>query len=122
MELRGLHLKGFTALLISILIASCSHFESEPDPTEEPATEILEIRVAPNPVSAGEVTTITCVTSDSLSNDLTFRWSRPGQDTSTTVNYIEWRAPSEEGTYSFTASVFGRGRPADRQFTVEVVP
>ena len=122
MELKGLHLKGFTVLLISILIASCSHFESDPDPIEEPATEILKIRVAPNPVLAGEVTTITCVTSDSLSNDLMYRWSRPGQDTSTTVNYIDWRAPSEVGIYSFTVNVFGRGRPADRQFTVEVMP
>ena len=62
--------------VLTLLAAGCDYdFGSDSEPEKDrPATEILEIRQAPNPVSVGETVRFTCVIKDSLTSGFSYHW------------------------------------------------
>lgn len=87
------------------------------------ATEILDVRVEPNPVPAGSTTTFTVVTPDSLDMDLLYRWRLPEGFVDTTVHRYVWTASAEPGEYHLSVLVSREGTytPNGRSFTVTVI-
>lgn len=114
------------ALAALLLLAGCDGFGGG-DEYRPYVTEILDVRVEPNPVAAGDTAIFTCVIEDSTDTTLVFKWfleNTFGVDT-TGINRFEWVAPSETGTYSHKVQV---DRPGDasvhftqERFSVTVV-
>lgn len=87
-------------------------------------TEILEVRVEPNPVAVGDTAVFTCVVEDSADTTLSFVWFLGGKLDTTRINQIKWIAPSDTRTYNYKVQV---NRPGDasvqstqERFTVTV--
>ena len=87
---------------VMLLLAGCDGWRSAPDPL---ATEIIDVRVDPNPVVQGQVVKVTVVTPDSLSSDLTYHWVGLEGVGSTREPRIEWQASYEPGEYRFAVSI-----------------
>jgi hypothetical protein len=74
------HLRRFTLLLLicPIVLLNCDmgyHFDWDgEDDGPNIVTHILEIRVEPNPVMAGDSLSFTCVISDSLVSGFYYQW------------------------------------------------
>ena len=112
---------------LAFMLAGCLEldFEGLEDPPVESQTEILEIRINPNPVAAGDTTVFTCVIEDSLDTRFGFSWVVKDVGTVLTDgNQLEWVAPDVPGRYSHGARVFGGDpdkEPPNRSFTVTVI-
>jgi hypothetical protein len=97
-----------------------------PGPGQESQTDILDVRVEPNPVAVGDTTVFTCVIADSLDERFEFRWVGGGGDlveTSTEDSTALWVVPDTPGEYraGVTADKDTDGAPPSRTFTVTVV-
>ena len=66
------------AIFMLLLLSGCSWVISDDDPPVEFVTEILEVKVSPNPVKLGEMVTFTCVVKDSTDPNLEFNWAVSG--------------------------------------------
>ena len=90
-------------------------------------TEILDVRVEPNPVAPGDTAVFTCIVEDSTDTTLEFKWFLENTFgvATTDTNRFKWVAPSEAKTYSHKVLV---ERPGDsnvqstqKRFKVTVV-
>lgn len=114
----------FCLVCFTILVTGCDFYGSKPDP---PVTEILEIRVEPNPVAVADTARFTCIIRDSLKGEVLFDWNlgSSGGSPNTATNYLEWVAPTDTGTYNFSVQVEpvdpSDGRIVGRSFQVTVV-
>jgi len=104
---------GLTAVLI---LTGCDSFGGE---EYRPfVTEILDVRVEPNPVPVGDTAVFTCVVKDSTDTTLSFVWFLGGELDTTRTNQTKWTAPSDTGTYNYKVQVTRPG-DADVQSTQE---
>lgn len=73
---------------------------TDPDPPLY-QTDILEIRVTPNPVVMGDTAVFEVVISDSLDERFRFTWTVHGEPgVTTSENQYEWAANRDPGEYS----------------------
>ncbi|WP_456428574.1 hypothetical protein [Rhodocaloribacter sp.] len=118
--------KIWPALFVFVcLVIGCEVSIGE-DESPLPATKILEVRVDPNPVIAGDSTVFTCVIADSLVRGFTYFWnlSNVVGGPVTEVNHYTWKAPEEPGAYAHSV-VVERGSefaPVQKRFEVTVIP
>jgi len=70
------------AFLLLLLFTNCSWVINEEEPPVEFVTEILEVKVSPNPVKLGEMVTFTCIVKDSTNANLEFIWFLSGYQNS----------------------------------------
>jgi len=89
-------------------------------------TDILDVRVEPNPVAVGDTAVFTCAIADSTDERFEFRWVGGGGDvveTPTEDSTALWIAPDASGVYrpGVTADNGTDGAPPSRTFTVTVV-
>lgn len=112
-------LTSFMCLLAALVLAGC---DCCPMGGQDPlATEIIEIRVEPNPVAVGETTTFTIVIKDSTAGGFSYYWAVPG-GAETTVPHYTWTVDTEPGEYRLSVRVSRTGFEAvGRPFTVTVV-
>ena len=104
---------GLTAVLI---LTGCDSFGG--DEYRPFVTEILDVRVEPNPVPAGDTAVFTCVVKDSTDTTLSFVWFLGEELDTTRTNPTKWTAPSDTGTYNHKVQVTRPG-DADVQSTQE---
>ena len=80
--------------LLPLLLTSCDWTITDDDPPVEFVTEILEVKVSPNPVKLGDMVTFTCVIKDSTDPNLEFAWAISGYQgvTRTVENTITVKA------------------------------
>ena len=118
-------LRSFSAAALSALVltaalslAGCDIFGKGGNEYRPRVTDILRVEVEPNPVAAGDTAVFTCVVEDSTDRSLSFVWFMGAKLDTTSTNSTEWRAPSEDRTYSYKVRVI---RPGDAsvQFTQE---
>ena len=113
-------------LLWAVLTSGCDPelgFGGDEYPAD--ATTILEVRVVPNPVVAGDTAVFTAVIADSLEDGFIYTWNTPGIGFEITeTNRFEWIAPADTGTYTHFLSVDREGdfREAQESFKVVVIP
>jgi hypothetical protein len=97
---------------------------TDPDPPLY-QTDILEIRVTPNPVVMGDTAVFEVVIRDSLDERFSFRWTVQGEPgVTTSENRYDWAANRDPGTYGAGVLVYNddrQGQPPDRGFLVTVV-
>lgn len=98
---------------------------TNPGPGPASQTDILDVRVEPNPVAVGDTAVFTCVIADSTDERFAFRWVGGGEDvveTPTEDNTTLWIAPDAPGEYrpGVTADNDTNGAPPSRSFTVTV--
>jgi hypothetical protein len=107
-------------VLLVVTLAGCDAWTSKPDP---PATQILDIRVEPNPVVAGETTTFTVVHTDSTETGFSYYWGGVDNGVETVEPRYVWTANVEPGEYSPSVQVSREGTYEDvgTSFTVTVV-
>jgi len=89
-------------------------------------TNILDVRVEPNPVAVGDTAVFSCAIADSTDERFEFRWVGGGGDvveTPTEDSTTLWVAPDASGVYhpGVTADNGTDGAPPSRTFTVTVV-
>tara|TARA_R110002124_G_scaffold149259_4_gene315344 strand:- start:12652 stop:12978 length:327 start_codon:yes stop_codon:yes gene_type:complete len=70
------------AIFMLLLLSGCSWVISDDDPPVEFVTEILEVKISPNPVKLGEMVTFTCIVKDSTNANLEFIWFLSGYQNS----------------------------------------
>ncbi|MEP1307409.1 MAG: hypothetical protein ABJK11_09335 [Balneola sp.] len=82
------------AFLLLLLFTNCSWVINEEEPPIEFVTEILEVKVSPNPVKLGDMVTFTCLIKDSTDPNLEFAWAISGYQgvTRTVENTITVKA------------------------------
>jgi hypothetical protein len=118
--------RAIAVVLIATLVAGC---DFSPGGGENPPvfqTEILEVRVEPNPVAVGDTTTLTVIIEDSLDTSFRFSWFIPGPDTTTEINQLLWIADIDPGTHSAVVSADNGNyensrQPVAEEFIIEVV-
>lgn len=107
-------------LVSGLLLMGCSSFGG--DEYRPFVTDILRVEVEPNPVASSDTAVFTCVVEDSADSSLSFVWFLGGKLDTTSTNSTEWRAPSEDSTYSFKVLVIRPGdasvQPTQKRFTV----
>ena len=120
----------FATLLAATLLLTGCDLEgiggTNPGPGQESQTDILDVRVEPNPVAVGDTAVFTCIIADSTDERFEFRWVGGGGDvvkTPTEDNMALWVAPDTPGEYrpGVTADNDTDGAPPSRTFTVTVV-
>ena len=107
-------------VLLAATLTGCDAWTSKPDP---PATQILDIRVEPNPVAVGETTTFTVVHTDSTETGFSYYWGGVDNGVETIEPRYKWTADVEPGEYSLSVQVSRDGTYEDvgTRFTVTVV-
>jgi hypothetical protein len=105
-----------SACLAVFLIQACGFpADSGGDQTKYTQTKILNIKVQPDTVAPGDTASFTCIIEDSTDNRFKFYWAidkgevlngtpeDPDYPTifTTESNRTNWKAPNEEGFYSF---------------------
>jgi hypothetical protein len=90
------------ALLLAAALYGCG--SSGPDPY---VTEILDVRVEPNPVVVGDTATFTCVIADSTEPGFTYSWFLEGTGgaINTDISKLTWIAPKDTGAYDHIVKV-----------------
>lgn len=106
-------------LLLAATLTGCDAWTSKPDP---PATQILDVRVEPNPVAVGETTTFTVIHTDSTETGFRYYWSVPG-GAETVIPRYTWTPTIEPGEYNLRVRITREGtyEPVQEPFTVTVV-
>ncbi|NBB72451.1 MAG: hypothetical protein GVY35_02095 [Bacteroidetes bacterium] len=99
---------------------------TNPGPGPASQTDILDVRVAPNPVAVGDTAVFTCVIADSTDERFEFRWAfsaGPENGAVTMDNTYLWKAPNEPGEYRHRVGADNGtdAAPPSRSFTVTVV-
>lgn len=111
-----------TGLVTVLLLSGCDSFGG--DEYRPKVTEILEVRVEPNPVAVGDTAVFTCVVEDSTDTTLSFVWFLGEKVDTTRTNQTKWIAPSETRTYSHKVRVVRPGdasvQSTQERFTVTV--
>jgi hypothetical protein len=114
-------------MLLTVLTGiGCESFTSEPPDPPMRQTEILEVRVEPNPVAVGDTATFTVIIEDSLDQSFEFRWSLSGVSgiTVTDSNQVRWKAPDTPETYDHVVRVDNGASsriPPSKGFLVTVI-
>lgn len=118
------------ALLTATLLLTGCDLEgiggTNPGPGQASQTDILDVRVEPNPVAVGDTAVFTCVLADSTDKRFKFRWvggRGAVVETPTEDRSALWIAPDTPGEYrpGVTADNNTGGAPPSRTFTVTVV-
>lgn len=90
-------------ILISVLLTGCEIPTGGGENPPVYQTQILDIRVEPNPVAVGDTTTFTCITRDSLDQRFRFIWFIDGQPPmQTEENTLRWAADLQPGNHVFS--------------------
>ena len=116
-----------TSILLTLcLISGCDFgFESGKEDPVFNQTDILRVKVTPNPVTVGDTATFTCVIEDSTDERFEFRWFIEGEPTITTdENQLQWVADVEPGVYQNGVRTDNGSQDSlsvAKSFTVEVV-
>lgn len=119
--------------VVGILVLSCdtnAFRGGKQDAPLPPATTILEVRVEPDTVAVGEITSFTCIIADSLDTGFVYTWTLGAEfgfhRSQTSVNSIEWRAPKRAQTYQHIVYVNDSDGAStvsvSRTFFVTVIP
>jgi len=111
-------------LTAGFLLAGCDTFGG--DEYRPEVTEILKVRVKPNPVAVGDTAVFTCVVEDSADTTLSFVWFLGDDVNTTSINQFRWKPPGDTiRTFSHLVEV---ERPGDanvqstqKRFEVTVV-
>lgn len=120
------HLSSASILRLSlvfgaVLLSGCDGWGSNPGMPE--STKVLGVRIAPNPIVAGDTATFTCVVQDSLDPDLRFEWDLANIRgfVITDSSSILWKAPDVPGLYRNDVTVIdGDHRTIDTHFPFSV--
>jgi hypothetical protein len=114
-------------VIIVGLLLIASYCTTTPELETPSQTQIIEVRVAPNPVAVGDTATFTCIIEDSLDERFRFQWGIEGdgslQDTVTKENIFKWVAPNNPKKYLHTVDVDNGAQdslPTGKSFTVTV--
>jgi hypothetical protein len=99
---------------------------TNPGPGPASQTDILDVRVEPNPVAVGDTAVFTCAIADSTDERFEFRWafSAGTENGAVTMdNTYLWKAPNEPGEYRHRVGANNGtdAAPPSRSFTVTVV-
>lgn len=113
-----------TGLVVALLFSGCDSFGG--DEYRPKVTEILDVRVEPNPVAVGDTAVFTCVVEDNADTTLAFKWflGNTFGVVDTDTSQFKWAAPSEVKTYSHKVRVLRPGdasvQSTQERFTVTV--
>ena len=92
---------------------------------DPPATNILGLRVEPDPVPVGATATLTVVHSDSTASGLSYYWELPGSNNNVRTNapQVQWSTPAEPGQYRLAVDIDREGNydNVSRAFNIPVV-
>ncbi|MEX0779094.1 MAG: hypothetical protein WD491_00070 [Balneolales bacterium] len=118
--------KSYLFLLLLFAAYACDDINIGGGLPEPPyQTEILEVRVEPDTVAAGDSVRFTCVIKDSLDDRFIYNWViRNVAPTSTESNSITIKAPDKPNTYSNLVSAYipeQVGKRPNKIFYYEVI-
>ena len=110
----------FLLLVTSIILFNCA--DDQPTEPKNNAPQIKSITASPASIKVNETTSLTCVATDADGNDLTITWSCengtfPNGASGASVN---WKAPSENGTYNIAVTVSDGKETADSEKEIVV--
>ena len=118
------------ALASALLVAACditgTGGDNPGNDLRPLQTQILRVKMDPDPVAVGDTVRFTCVIKDSLNAQFTFYWSFGAGEPRGAVtedSTVQWFAPNQSGmyTHSVTADNGTRDRSPSKQFIVTVV-
>ena len=105
--------------MISLIFSGCGGGGTTPTINHSPT--ITSLTASPqSPIEIDQSTVITCSSSDSDGDPLTYAWTKTGGTITGTGSAITWTAPDIEGTYVITCAV-SDGRGGEDSKTLNIV-
>lgn len=120
-HMRAVSMKSLLLFCALIFLSGCDAWtDTGQDP---PATQILDIRVDPNPVVIDEKAILTVISQDSTNAGLNYEWHLPTGFVDTNAPQYIWTASVEPGEYAVSVEVTREGsfNEVQKAFTITVV-